>query len=157
MKKAHWVIPIILTFLYIVIAIIRQAVLARNSSFRPSGYKINALGWSEVSITVFFDFENNTDLDINLKNIKLDVYIFDTYVTTVRNDNIKVRAHSTITTSVPVRFNPAQAAYGILPYLTHIKDLPLQFKGHLNIVTNYFWWNRMMIDETVTMGELFES
>ena len=71
MKKAYWIIPLILIFLYIVIAAVRQALLVRNFSFKPSGYQINSLGAFETTITVYFDIENTMDIDINIKKIKI--------------------------------------------------------------------------------------
>ena len=157
MKKAYWIIPLILIFLYIVIAAVRQALLVRNFSFKPSGYQINSLGAFETTITVYFDIENTMDIDINIKKIKIAVIINNTLITTITKENIKVPAHSMVTIDAIITFNPAELAYGSFPFLTNIKALPLEFKGYINIVTNYFYWNRLTINEATTLGEMLQK
>ena len=156
MKKLYWVIPVILLFLYLVLAAIRQAMLLQKSRFFPSGYRINSIGAFEISITVFFDIENNMDIDIILQKVKLKTIINNIVITTINKENVKVPAHSIATVEALIVFNPAELFYGSLPYLTDIKNLPLGFKGYIDISTNYFY-NRIPIEQVTTLKEMLQK
>ena len=156
MKKLYWVIPVILLFLYLVLAALRQAMLLQKSRFFPSGYRINSIGAFEISITVFFDIENNMDIDIILQKVKLKTIINNIVITTINKENVKVPAHSIATVEALIVFNPAELFYGSLPYLTDIKNLPLGFKGYIDISTNYFY-NRIPIEQVTTLKEMLQK
>ena len=148
MKKLYWVIPVILLFLYLVLAALRQAMLLQKSRFFPSGYRINSIGAFEISITVF--------IDIILQKVKLKTIINNIVITTINKENVKVPAHSIATVEALIVFNPAELFYGSLPYLTDIKNLPLGFKGYIDISTNYFY-NRIPIEQVTTLKEMLQK
>jgi len=142
---------------YTIIAMARQKELLKKTSLKVALKNINTLTWRHASITLLFEIENKSDLNVTVRNLKLDIYINKKYITRIQKKMVKIPAKSITTPPVEaiIEFDPSQLlAQGIATLVTGIKNLEISIVGKYNLITNNIILSRISVNETTTLGKL---
>ena len=142
---------------YAIIAMARQKELLKKTSLKVALKNINTLTWRRVSIILLFEIENKSDLNVTVRNLKLDIYINKKFITRIKKNMVKIQAKSVTRPPVEaiIEFDPSQLlAQGIATLITGIKNIEISIVGKYNLITNNIIVSRISVNETTTLGKL---
>lgn len=70
--------------------------------------KVNRFSEKELEFDAFYEYKNNSDIDINLSSQEYDIYINEVYVTTLKNyaeNTLKANSVSPLAFNVNIKFS----------------------------------------------------
>jgi LEA14-like dessication related protein len=137
----------------------REFKKLKNACWYVAGGVINQIGFSHVSLTIFFKIHNKSDIPLEISYIDLNVYINELYVTNIKKPNKQViGANSTSTVQLDINFNPADllkaGMKNIQPLLTDNNKVIIKLKGEMTAGSGIVKINRYPIEEVMTLKEI---
>ena len=136
-KYSLWAL-VILMLTYSTHFVFKQYKLYMESTFEFLRSKVNKITFKGVNITLFFTFDNRTDVSFSIKNQYYELYLNGKYYKTLQNENlIEIPSKQTAVIPITVNILYQDVANILFQNISKIarnwKKLELGIKGQLTI------------------------
>lgn len=137
----------------------RQISLLKKTCIKMVSYQLNGILTRNASLVIKLQVSNNSDIDLQAKNGKFDIYLNDTFISTVPIAITQtLRAHSTISLPITAYFNPATVIKeGFQSLIQDPNNIAISIKGKISVLSSVIAINNLKIDKTIMLSEILTS
>lgn len=156
--------PLIITALiaaaaYAGFVIARQVSLLKSTGIKIISYKLNGIFTRNASLYLLLKISNNSDIDLQAKSGKFDVYLNNIFIAGVPVTVTEtLNAKSSINVPLTAYFNPATVIQqGLQTLVSNPQNVTLTIKGKVSVQSSFIAINNLKINETMLLSDILKN
>lgn len=157
--KPFVIIALLAVATYVGFILARQVNLLKKTAIKILSYQLGGILTKQASLSVLLQITNNSDIDLQGKNASFDICLNDAFISKVEVPLTQaLMAHKTITLPLTAYFNPALVVkQGLQSLLYDPKNVRLNIKGKVTVLSSIIAINNLKIDETIRLSDILKK